>query len=140
MQRQRIWRNTMVAAINAGLSQKLFGLGPDQNYWEDKFETVRFEAYVYEFALNGIPATASVANIGFGELFFHAAFWPTPRKYPSAPKVIGLVEASGWLERLDGTYLQSMPLKFKAWTRLRYLIADLSIEPMGYEDHGPFRR
>jgi len=31
--RARAWRNMMVAAINAGLEQKLFGLQPGQNYW-----------------------------------------------------------------------------------------------------------
>ena len=27
------WRNIMVAAINAGLEQRVFGLEPDQNFW-----------------------------------------------------------------------------------------------------------
>jgi hypothetical protein len=131
MQSRRIWRNAMVAAINAGLSQKHFGLGPDQNFWEDKFETCSFEVFVYEFSIDSIPAKASVANIGFGELAIHAAIWPTACNYRSAPKVIGRVEASGWLERLKGTYLQSAPLKIKAPYWRGKLIADLFIDPLG---------
>jgi hypothetical protein len=59
----------MVAAINAGLAQKLFGLRPDD---EDP------KPHVFEFSVDGISSLGYVHPIGWGELSIHAALWPTP--------------------------------------------------------------
>ena len=63
------WRNLMVAAINAGLEQRLFGLAPSDNWWPggapDSYKCVRSS---YRFVIDGEPATASVDAISGDEL------------------------------------------------------------------------
>ena len=67
-ERTKLWRNLMVAAINAGLILKLFSVRPDDNRWPSANEG---EAYLYDFRLpNGMPAKACVDDIGYGELVF----------------------------------------------------------------------
>ncbi len=141
-QRKRTWRNALVAAINAGLEQGIFGLGPSDNFWLDQFENEQHERYFYRFSIADIPVEVSVSNINFGELAIHVAFWPTMCNppFPNLPTLKGLVEARGWLERLHGTYLQtSYPWQLRARHAFGRHISQLAIDPMGFDDHGPLR-
>jgi hypothetical protein len=59
-ERARAWRNTMVAAINAGLEQKLFRLQEDDDRKSDD------PGLVFEFSIVGIPGLGYVHAIGWG--------------------------------------------------------------------------
>ena len=74
--RGRAWRNTMVAAINAGLEQKLFGLQPGQDYWPKAPSDIG-KHFMFDFAVGDIPGLGYVGAIGWDELVVHAALWPT---------------------------------------------------------------
>ena len=102
------WRNVMIAAINAGLDQKQFGLDPDDNRWTG-------DRGVYHLAISGMPAIASVGDAGFGELAIKVAVKPRsdaeefikPFTGPDEPFRAGEAFASGWLERRKGKWLQT---------------------------------
>jgi len=64
--RNKAWRNLMVAAINAGLQQRLFGLKPGENWWLTRVTPFRFE-------IEGCSGVAYVRDIGWDELNFHVA-------------------------------------------------------------------
>lgn len=106
--RLRAWRNVMIAAINAGLDQKQFGLDPDDNRWTG-------DRGVYHLAISGMPAIASVGDAGFGELAIKVAVKPRsdaeefikPFTGPDEPFRAGEAFASGWLERRKGKWLQT---------------------------------
>lgn len=141
-QRKQTWRNALVAAVNAGLQQRIFGLRPDENYWLDQFDTGQHERFFYRFTIGDIPAEVAITDINFGELSVHVAFCPTKYHSPfsNVPTLTGLVEAKGWLERLDGTYLQtSYPWHLRIQRALGREISELAIEPMGFDDQGPLR-
>ncbi len=116
------WRNTMVAAINAGLEQGLFDLEPGANHWEAAGAVRGDGPYgvVYHFALaDGTPAIAWVAEEGFDDLVLHAALWPTPDAERwifcnNARRLAGEVFAQGSLERWQGAFLQPSPEQFAA--------------------------
>src|SRR5262245_4583460 len=68
--RQQIWRNIMVATINAGLAQGLFSLRPGSNSWAGKdgvFYAFTFAPWVY--------AVTHVYDIGYGELRFETVLF-----------------------------------------------------------------
>lgn len=138
--RFKAWRNLCVAAINAGLDQRIFGLeewdGPpglddDSRTWSE-----------YRFDLPEIGRTVSVsaADIGYGEVSLHVA--------------LGIeVERGRWgnadayahcdLERRTGGWLQTGRGQDKWQTgifRCKKLwlprLAVLDIKPKGYADHG----
>jgi hypothetical protein len=79
--RARAWRNAMVAAVNAGLQQKIFSLDPDEpGAWpprETRDKWGHHGTRVYTFSIENIPAVASVSDIGYDELSIHVALWPT---------------------------------------------------------------
>jgi hypothetical protein len=80
--RGRAWRNAMVAAINAGISQRLFSVRPGDNRWPGASETSDHkprEPHAYRFMIGDIPAVASVSDAGWDELSIHVALWPTAR-------------------------------------------------------------
>jgi len=61
--RHRAWRNLVVAAINAGIEQRVFeldGTSPEGPR--------RAPELVYEFVFCGLPAVACAADVGFDEL------------------------------------------------------------------------
>lgn len=141
-QRKRTWRNALVAAINAGLEQRIFGLGPTENYWLHQLATNQDAQHLYRFTIENIPAEVCITDIGFGELYIHAAFWPKrcDSPNPNYPGPTGLVEARGSLERLEGPYLRTFyPYRLRARRDFGREISELAIEPMGFDDKGPLR-
>jgi hypothetical protein len=153
--RHLAWRNVMVAAINAGLDQGIFGLDPCDNRWpghippaSNSHSSEGHGEYRFNLA-DDIPAVAHVSAITGQELRFNVAAWPNP---DAVSWMVGTAEgaldywgdagASGSLERLTGRWLQC-PILFGAHTfscrrtRLAELAA-LTVEPNGYADHGRF--
>lgn len=131
------WRNIMVAAVNAGLEQGHFGLEPDDN---------RFDGadHVYRFDLEGLPAIAYVKAMSDGELMLHAAI----NSSKQAEKTIrigmsGLLGGEGFsegrMERLNRKYLHSVRPYTSFRTTLLFKVADLKIEPEGFETMPPLR-
>src|SRR5262249_41481948 len=132
--------NTMAAAINGGLEQKLFGLHPDGGSPEARSHTC-------EFAIGGIPGLGYVHAIGRDELRINAALWPTTeaRRWivcgnmtHYSGKAVGEVAASGWLERRTGHYLMPSPSLFYCPSARKPIVAALDVAPQGYKDHGRF--
>jgi hypothetical protein len=136
-----VWRNAMVTAINEGLQRKLFGLKPGENFWTDLHA-------VYRFEVGDIPAIASIHNVGFDELGFHVAMWLTAdaKRWivcANAGHSAGEMFATGYLERREGTYLQT-PSGYSNWNykcRLarRATVERIAVQPMGYDDRGRYR-
>jgi hypothetical protein len=136
--RVRAWRNALIIAINSGLDQQLFGLEPDGGPAEPVL-------YGFDFFSETTiaPGLAWVADIGWSELKVHAAIWPAA----DAARLIacfnagfhaGECFATGWLERLSGRWLQdSWPFLSCRRNRLA-LVANATIEPHGFSDHGKF--
>lgn len=148
--RKKAWRNAMVAAINAGIDQRLFSIRPGDcrwNGWSSHRGNCR--GTEYEFNLNGAPAVGWVDDAGFDELVVHVAIWPTAegRRFISAGNaglLAGEVFATGWLERRDGAWLQVGNDVGSGWTfssrRTRLnSIANLAIRPHGYAADGSFK-
>ncbi len=129
------WRNMMVAGINAGLEQAVFGLTPEDNRWDG-------DEAVYRFEFDGLPAIACVRDIGLGELSVHVAIEPTKtaersiRAY-NAGFVAGEAFASGWLERESGAWLQTSRSPTGSIRNLLLdRIAHVQLKPLGYADNG----
>ena len=150
--RARAWRHTMMAAINAGLEQGLFGLRPGQNYWSDAVDKDSGRTsgrdhggHTFEFSVAGVPGLAWVGDAGFDELVIHSVLWPNEeaRKWifcgnaHDAP--IGGTVAVGWFERREGCYLQPSTSLFRCRSAYRPLAAALDVTPKGYLDMGRFR-
>lgn len=142
--RHRAWRNLMVAAINEGISRRLFTLRPGDNRWPGAADRDS-RAYPFRFEVSGIPAVASVADIGHDELSIHCAAWPSPNGERAigaafAGFAAGDAVATGWLERQDGAWLQfdgSPELHCRA-AKLT-TVASLAIPAMGFGDRGDRR-
>ncbi|MHB8286061.1 MAG: hypothetical protein ACYDD1_15485 [Caulobacteraceae bacterium] len=132
--RKAAWRNMMVAAINAGLEQGLFGLAPDDNRFEDNA--------TFRFQFDGLPAIAHIRDISFGELAVHVAVNPTDRaedwiESHNAGFLAGDAFASGWLEREKGRWLQvsDSPVGCVRTALLDQVVA-ARVAPKGYADAG----
>lgn len=133
--REKAWRNLMVLTINAGLQQKLFSLRPDDNRWPG----VEKESHLFDFELaNGLPVRGYVHNIGWGELSIHGAINPKGDsiRASNAGFNAGDAFAVGWLERKNGAWLQSSTTMFNCKKAILQLLADMTVEPMGYGDRG----
>lgn len=133
----RAWRNLMVAGVNAGLEQGLFGLGPDDNCWSGDRVTFHFE-------FDGLPALASVSNAGYGELAINVAINPNAyaenyiRSF-NAGLHAGDAFASGYLERKLGAWLQTSANPIGSFRRvLLDRLSDVSVLPLGFVDTGKF--
>ena len=128
----------MVAAINAGLDQRLFGLEPHDNRWDGD------EPCVYRFSVFDIQAIASVSDAGYGELSIHVAINPTGRaeefiRSANAGLLAGDAFASGWLEREDGKWLQNSDRPCNSFRKeILPVIAQAMVMPNGYNDKGKF--
>jgi hypothetical protein len=145
--RARAWRNTMAAAINAGLKRGLFTLEDKKNLWPgwSSDPNKRDDGCVFPFEVKGIPAFGYVHDIGWDELSLHAALWPSADgerwvRCPNAGFLAGDVFAEGRLERRTGLYLER-PSRFSAGVfrarrNLAARIALLCIEPDGYAVRG----
>lgn len=141
--RWRVWRNLMVAAINAGLEQRLFGLSEGENWWpggaEDSHHCART---TYRFMVDeDLPAIASVDAISGGELSINVVL--NPSKADIQPEwycdlTSGDAVASGWVERRLGAWLQDGGEDVHCKRALQSRLADVKIEPTGYSDQGSF--
>lgn len=135
--RKTAWRNMMVAAINSGLEQGLFGLGADENYWDGKYA-------IYRFEIDGIRAIASAFSIGHGELQIQVGLWPTEQAdawvaYVDAGFKVGEIVAWGYLERKLGKWLQvGTILRLKSRAGFADRVARIKVKPRGYKDEGRF--
>jgi hypothetical protein len=132
--REKAWRNLMVLTINAGLQQKLFSLRPDDNRWPGKGE-----GHLFDFELtNGLPVRGYVHDAGWGELSIHGAINPKGSwvRASNAGFNAGDAFAAGWLERKNGAWLQSATTMFNCKRAILQLLADMTVEPMGYGDRG----
>lgn len=129
------WRNLMVAAINAGLDQGVFGLDEEDNRWGSEYG-------IYRFVFDGLPAMACVRDIGFAELSVHVALNPTDVaedfiRTHNAGLVAGDGYASGWLERKNGKWLQTPQAPTGVFrTDLLDRVAAAHIVAKGYADNG----
>ncbi|ACM31452.1 hypothetical protein [Rhizobium rhizogenes] len=144
--RKLAWRNVMVAAINAGIDQRLFSIRPGDNRWPGGENGGPRETFSFKFSIGNIPAVASVHDGGFDELSIHAAFWPTEDGLRVVRSLngnfrAGEVFATGWLERRDGAWLQvsSSSPEFACRKHRLEEVASLEVSPRGYADRGSFK-
>lgn len=140
--RDRAWQNLMIAGINAGLRQKIFGLRADDNRWPGYISGSHdgVSTCAYHFQLDGLPASAYVHDIGYGELAFHVVVQPTGQGMScmDAGFASGEASAGGWLERRKGIWIQDSSGMFKCRRHLIDRLANLAISPMGYGRKGKF--
>ena len=133
--RQKAWRNLMVCAVNAALTQKLFTLRPGDNRFPDNMR----RGEVFDFVLpNGLPARGSVSDAGFNELSVHAAVNPKGDMVRAFNGGFDAGDAFGttWVERERGAWMQSSDSSFNCRKGLLDHLAALQVEPMGYGDRG----
>ena len=131
----------MISAINAGLEQNLFGLKAGDNGWTGTRVTYRFTIG------DGLPALATVAGAGFGELVVNVLVNPRGEAessigvlaWPGFWAKVSDAFASGWLERTKGSWLQTGSKPMCYFRRdIIPTLAGISIKPKGYEPLGRF--
>ena len=139
--RKKAWSNLMISAINAGLEQNLFGLKAGDNGWTGTRATYRFTIG------DGLPALATVADAGFGELVVNVLVNPRGEAessigvlaWPGFWAKVSDAFASGWLERTKGSWLQTGSKPMCYFRRdIIPTLAGISIKPKGYEPTGRF--
>ena len=134
-ERQKAWRNLMICAVNAALTQKIFTLRPGDNRFPDNMR----RGELFDFQLpNGLPARGSVSDAGFDELAVIAAVNPkgdAVRAY-NAGFDAGDAFGSTWVERQRGAWMQTSDTNFNCRRALLPVLAALKVEPMGYGDRG----
>ena len=145
--RDKVWRNMMVAAVNAGIAQRHFTAKPGDNRWPED-ESGWHKGVVFDFDLNGIPAIGYASDAGFGELNIHCALWPTSkgrdfiRAGNCSMDTTGEAIATGWLERTNGTWLMCDQRRGGiriACRRARLdQVAALDVRPTCFADQGQF--
>lgn len=141
--RWHAWRNLIVAAVNAGLEQRVFGLSPEENWWPGgKMKNEECKRGVYSFNVDqGMAAIASVDANSHGELYIMVIL--NPRKGDIEPEwycgfADGDAVAHCWLERRFGAWIQDGGEGFRCRRVMHSRLADLAIEPNGYADQGSF--
>ncbi|PSD09838.1 hypothetical protein C7E15_22410 [Stenotrophomonas maltophilia] len=129
----------MVAAINAGLEQRLFGLSPDEDWWPGANTSSRGH---YRFAFDeDLPAVATVASIGAGELSISVVLDPDS---PDTEAEFGFgirdgkAAAHGWFERRLGVWLMDGGEDFTCKRMIQQRVAAARVESAGYSDIGSF--
>jgi hypothetical protein len=138
--RAKAGRNMMVAAVNAGIEQKLFGLAGGENFWEGHDTQFKFE-------VAGLEALAYVTEYyAGGPLLLHIAVRPTFRvdlwiEHETAGLYAGDAFIVGWLERERGTWVQK---KFDTKSSFRNailpILTNVEVEPQGFADGAqPYR-
>lgn len=134
-ERQKAWRNLMICAVNAALTQKIFTLRPGDNRFPDNMR----RGELFDFQLpNGLPARGSVSDAGFDELAVIAAVNPkgdAVRAY-NAGFDAGDAFGSTWVERQRGAWMQTSDTNFNCRRALLPVLAALKVKPMGYGDRG----
>ena len=137
--RPMVWRNVMVAGINAGIEQGFFGVELKQNYFG-------YCSATYHFSIEAIPAIANVCLKSFweDEVSFHIALYPTadaerwirPASLFAAASRAGDVFAMGWLERREeGAFLVPTVETLCCHSYREATVAALNVEARGYFDH-----
>lgn len=137
------WRNLMVATINAGLEQRLFGLSPGENWWPgaspDSDKCARGN---YRFVFDAdLLAVVSVDAISGDELSISVIL--KPKNVDIEPKwycglASGDAVAHGWLERRLGAWIQDASDRFSCKRALQARLVEVAIDPAGYSDQGSF--
>ncbi|MFC5771733.1 hypothetical protein [Thauera sinica] len=141
--RWKAWRNLLVAAINAGLEQRLFGLSPGENWWPGGApESHACERSIYRFMVDGsLLAIASVDAVSGDELSLHAILNPRNAEVEPGP-FNGLRDGDAWahcwVERSLGAWIQDGGEDFSCKRIVQSRLAELRIEPLGYSDQGSF--
>lgn len=146
-ERAKAWRNLLVCAVNAAITQKLISVRPGDNRWPGAINAstpsggmVEGEASVlFDFELpNGLPARGYLGNIGWDELSVHVAVNPKGDIVRSwnAGFDAGDAFGAGWLERQKGAWLQTAKDLFSCRKRLAPVLAALEVKPLGYGDRG----
>ncbi|WP_438346824.1 hypothetical protein [Methylorubrum populi] len=145
--RDRGWRNLLVAGINAGIAQRLFTILPGDNRWpgaDAHGGRGIGRTYVYHFAIENIPAIASVSDAGWDELSIHVALWPTSDadrwiRCTNAGLMAGEACATSWLERRSGAWLQVATDRFFVCRKKRLdIVAALEVSPICFGERGSF--
>lgn len=137
------WRNLMVASINAGLEQRLFGLSPGEDWWPGADPTNNGgERGIFRFQFDGdVPAVATVAAISGDELAIHVLLAPRNAEI-EADRSDGIKDggafAHGWLERRLGAWIMDGGEDFGCKRPMQQRVAEAKIAPVGYADHGSF--
>jgi hypothetical protein len=134
--REKAWRNLMALAINAGIEQKLFSLRPNDNRWPGAENR---DYWLFDFILpNGLPVRGYACDAGWGELSIHAAVNPKGEWVcaSNAGFHAGDAFAQSWLERKNGAWLQSATTMFNCRKGLLQVLAEMSVQPLGYGDKG----
>lgn len=141
--RNKAWRNVMVAAINAGLKLKKFGLRPDEDYEVSDRRDGHEKPMpgFFEFKLEGHPVLAYVEEAGFEELSIYAMVIPTAKArkeilWEHNDSSAGAVWARCWFERRTGAWIQSSTKHFRCQRAYLDTLANLDIEPQGFGDRG----
>lgn len=139
--RDQAWRNMMVAAVNAGLEQRLFSLKPGDNRWpENPDPRGQKSGHVYRFNFaNDIPAVGFVNDAGFDELSIHVAVWPTEDGEKRVRAInagfwAGEAYASSWVERRNGAWLQTNTKSLSCRKARINQLADKHQVPRGFGD------
>jgi hypothetical protein len=137
------WRNLLVAAVNAGLEQRLFGLSPGEDWWPGADpQGNRGVRHIYRFVFDGdVSAVASVGAISGDELSIHVVLNPrTPEVEPDRSNGIkdGDAFARCWLERRLGAWIQDGGEDFTCKRAVKSRVAGAAVEPAGYSDQGSF--
>lgn len=137
------WRNLMVAAINAGLEQRLFGLSPGEDWWPGADpKSNGGERGTYCFTFDGdLPAVASVSAISGDELAIYVLLDPCNAQVEAAFNDgldDGAACAHGWLERQLGTWVHDDGKAFSCKRAVQARVAAAKVEPCGYADQGSF--
>lgn len=142
--RNKAWRNVMVAAINAALEQRKFGLRPHEDFEvPDRSVSTKEVGRLgfYEFTLAGLPVLAFVQEAGFDELSIYAMVNPTKKArrdilWEHNDASAGAVWARCWFERRTGAWMQNSSGYFRCQRPYLDLLANLDIEPEGFGDRG----
>lgn len=137
------WRNLMVAAINAGLEQRLFGLSPGENWWPGADpKNNGGERGLYRFSFDrDMPANVAVADAGGDELSVHVLLCPKSDQV-EADRCSGIKDgvalAQGWLERRLGAWVMDGGEDFECKRAVQSRVAAAQVDPLGYSDQGSF--
>ncbi len=140
--RWQAWRNLLVAAINAGIEQKQFGLSPGENWWAGGApESHKCVRGIYNFFVEDESATASVDAISGDELSISVVV--NPRRPDLEPGMYfglndGDAVAHCWMERRLGAWIQDGGVEFHCKRALQSRLQTMQVEPLGYSDLGSF--
>lgn len=140
--RWRAWRNLMVATVNAGLEQRLFGLSPGEDWWPRARAEEGTARGLFRFSLDGdMQALASVDAISGDELSLHVALNPASG-IVDPDETIGIDRAAAfgrcWLERRLGAWIQDGGEDFGCKRTIMQRVVGIQIKPLGYADQGSF--